>query len=401
MNKAPIESLLADLQTISGVRLRLIRSGTKHQFPEWSTEYPPVLVSFLYNSFQHLNISEHLLNGHICHSSNALGIERYYIPADDGSIVAIGPYSTVFLSTYEIDARLTECRLTPSRSLHHFFSNELPVIAAEKIESVKSILCAFMGIPAGQQELFLYQPEPKLTSSLLLSEKEKTEQEKLIFRYEHLQSISEAVSEGNFEKCMQILHDSFHYQITQHFSSDPLVNERLNFIQAGFLFYIACIKGGASPVEADQIYTQYLHDALQANTDKDVRKINTEMLQLLCALVQHSSSHTCTNLVQQLICYLSLHTNAPLDMEELCLAFHLPKSRLERLFKLECGTTINKYHRLLRLEKANKLLGNQNLTINQIAFQTGFIDQNYFSRVFKSHYHCTPNQMREKILTAG
>ena len=54
----------------------------------------------------------------------------------------------------------------------------------------------------------------------------------------------------------------------------------------------------------------------------------------------------------------------------------------------------NQYHLDLRLTKAKELLISTNLTINQIAGQTGFDSLFYFSRVFKKKNNMSPKGFR-------
>ncbi|WP_422351564.1 helix-turn-helix domain-containing protein [Flagellimonas sp.] len=58
-----------------------------------------------------------------------------------------------------------------------------------------------------------------------------------------------------------------------------------------------------------------------------------------------------------------------------------------------------RYLMMRRLELSKKmLLEEEELTITEVAYRTGFTTSQYFSSVFKKHEKCTPNQYRQKHL---
>ncbi|MBR5586837.1 MAG: helix-turn-helix transcriptional regulator [Clostridia bacterium] len=65
-----------------------------------------------------------------------------------------------------------------------------------------------------------------------------------------------------------------------------------------------------------------------------------------------------------------------------------------RFFKKETGFSLTEYINKMRVEKAKVLLKNSNLSLSEIAVQTGFSDANYFCRIFKKYEGVTPNKMR-------
>lgn len=72
----------------------------------------------------------------------------------------------------------------------------------------------------------------------------------------------------------------------------------------------------------------------------------------------------------------------------------LDRSYLYKLFKSEMGMSVHDYINKLRISRASSLLGSSNLTIRDIALDSGFADQMYFSRLFKKKKNLTPSQYR-------
>ncbi|WP_407267754.1 response regulator [Radiobacillus sp. PE A8.2] len=80
------------------------------------------------------------------------------------------------------------------------------------------------------------------------------------------------------------------------------------------------------------------------------------------------------------------------------IADHLYISReyLSRQFKKATKMTVGDYIMEVRLKHAEYLLETTNLKISDIAYQSGFSDESYFSRVFKKYRDLSPNQYRNK-----
>ncbi|QQS39662.1 MAG: helix-turn-helix transcriptional regulator [Acidobacteriota bacterium] len=70
---------------------------------------------------------------------------------------------------------------------------------------------------------------------------------------------------------------------------------------------------------------------------------------------------------------------------------------LSRVFRIHRGSTIAEYIRHLRIKRAQELLANPELTLAQIAIETGFADQSHFTRLFKTLTTKTPFQFRNDI----
>ena len=64
--------------------------------------------------------------------------------------------------------------------------------------------------------------------------------------------------------------------------------------------------------------------------------------------------------------------------------FGYDESYFCRLFKSVVGVRPMEYIRVLRLEKARRLLINEKKGISKVALECGFNDSNYFSNIFKN-----------------
>lgn len=86
--------------------------------------------------------------------------------------------------------------------------------------------------------------------------------------------------------------------------------------------------------------------------------------------------------------------NQPLSLgyySEMCF---LSEEYLSKLFKQELGVNFIDYLIQVRLEKAERLLKNKELSISDIAYLVGYNDPKYFCRIFKKKYGKPPSMYR-------
>lgn len=86
----------------------------------------------------------------------------------------------------------------------------------------------------------------------------------------------------------------------------------------------------------------------------------------------------------------------PLTVEDAATATGYGKSNFCKIFKSITGDTFHTVLNKQRVESACGLLAQTDLSIEEIAWQTGFGETKTFCRVFKSVKACTPRQYRKK-----
>ena len=74
--------------------------------------------------------------------------------------------------------------------------------------------------------------------------------------------------------------------------------------------------------------------------------------------------------------------------------YFFSKEYLSKTFKREFGYGIYEYALKLRMERAQELLNDPTLQINQISERLGYSNNNYFSKAFKNYYNISPSDYR-------
>lgn len=95
--------------------------------------------------------------------------------------------------------------------------------------------------------------------------------------------------------------------------------------------------------------------------------------------------------------YIKKNLHEKLSIDAIAKLAFVSKSNLFKIFKQEIGISPNEFILQERIQKAKKLLKTQQ-SINEIAYQTGFSDANYFTRVFKQFEGVTPKSFQRKEL---
>lgn len=88
-------------------------------------------------------------------------------------------------------------------------------------------------------------------------------------------------------------------------------------------------------------------------------------------------------------------SDSSLCIDDVSAQLFISSSYLRQIFKQQSDESFVEYLTRIRMEKALRLLKNSNLKILEIAEQTGFSNQRYFSVCFKKYYGKTPTDFRK------
>ncbi len=76
----------------------------------------------------------------------------------------------------------------------------------------------------------------------------------------------------------------------------------------------------------------------------------------------------------------------------------LPPRQINEILKAQLNTNISRFVNIVKVRKAQKLMCESSLTISEIAYDVGYSDPAYFTRIFKRIIKESPRIWREKML---
>jgi len=79
---------------------------------------------------------------------------------------------------------------------------------------------------------------------------------------------------------------------------------------------------------------------------------------------------------------------------QLCKSLGMSRTQLHRKIKALTGISTSIFVRYLRLDKAKKLLETTDFNVSEVAYEVGFSDPKYFSRVFIERFGSPPIKFR-------
>ena len=126
-----------------------------------------------------------------------------------------------------------------------------------------------------------------------------------------------------------------------------------------------------------------------------------ELILLLLQTSAHSTivdlfSHLFTPREATLTEVIASHLYSNLTLKELAKLTGQSLSTFKRAFEKHFSDTPANYIRHKRMQKAADLLLHSSLSISEVAYQVGFEDSSYFSRLFSNTYELSPSEYRQE-----
>jgi AraC-like DNA-binding protein len=146
-----------------------------------------------------------------------------------------------------------------------------------------------------------------------------------------------------------------------------------------------------------------LEKVVRVNVEKEyLYQLETRLLLLrfFMALLRSTgleerSEDNAGQMQRQLLEYIRIHYRDSLTLSDLAEQFHLSSKYLSRYFKEKFHITISEYIRHLRMTHAKELLETTDLSITEVAAQSGFSGVSFFIRQFTEANGCSPRKWKQ------
>ncbi|WP_338788117.1 response regulator [Metabacillus sp. FJAT-53654] len=128
---------------------------------------------------------------------------------------------------------------------------------------------------------------------------------------------------------------------------------------------------------------------LEAQTKQDFLKLIRQFCEKITLQKEGNDSITMAKH------FIHAHYQESFSLEDVAAYVDLTPTYFTKLFKEQTKLTFIDYVTAYRIEKAKELLLQTKLSLKEIAYEVGYKDPNYFSRVFKKWTNRTPKQYRK------
>lgn len=135
---------------------------------------------------------------------------------------------------------------------------------------------------------------------------------------------------------------------------------------------------------------------------KDHRQLHSETLQVIGRLKWVYMKHYDrleVDKIHQIKQYIMDHSHEDISLDALAQKVELSPIYLSKMFKEKLGFNYIDFLTSCRINKAKKLLGDPKKSLKEIAFEIGYHEPNYFSKVFKKMNDVSPKEYRRTLLT--
>ncbi|MDO4328547.1 MAG: AraC family transcriptional regulator [Lachnospiraceae bacterium] len=215
-------------------------------------------------------------------------------------------------------------------------------------------------------------------------------------RYSHENKIMEAVAAGNAAEAYRAYHKFQQYRLLPRVA-DPIRNQKNLMFTFNTLLRKAAELGHVHPMHIDTLSRQIAIQIEACLTLKQLDSLNGTMIRKYCMLVNNYSRRSYSTLIRKCLDYIDFHYNTELSLISLAKMFSVSESYLSTLFKKETGTTLTDFINSTRIRQALILLNTTSLPVGEVAARCGFLDSNYFSRIFKKQLGLSPREYRASI----
>lgn len=99
--------------------------------------------------------------------------------------------------------------------------------------------------------------------------------------------------------------------------------------------------------------------------------------------------------------YIVDHAHEDISLEQIAALVNLSPFYVSKMFKEETGQNYVEFLTDCRIEKAKSLLADPRRSLKEIAFETGYRDPNYFSKVFRKVTGLAPSEFRRQRIGDG
>ena len=157
----------------------------------------------------------------------------------------------------------------------------------------------------------------------------------------------------------------------------------------------AAESGGVHPFYLDKISSGYAAEIEAIKNVKTLPYFMKKLFEDYCRLVNKHATRNYSTLIKNVIIYIDARLSEELSLKKIAEMNGVSSTYLSTCFKQETGKNFVDYVNGKRVEQAKHMLKTTRLQIQTVAQHCGFLDVQYFAKVFKKYTGKTPREYRD------
>lgn len=276
--------------------------------------------------------------------------------------------------------------------------DDIPYMAADKVEALSTLLflcVGFINDVSGANRLMSSNENYELQGQIsMVLQQLKLAQDTPIYPFALEQELLHCIEIGDEKRSKELLNQMLGHLFFSSGCEFAVIKSRIYELLV--LISRAAINGGADTQQSFLLNQQYLQQ-IQAisNVDDLCFWLSAVMERFMAGTFEYRKvKHL--DIIRKAATYLQRNYGQKITLEDVAKYVFLSPAYFSKVFKEEMGETYNAYLQRLRIEKSKNLLADRSLKLVQIAIQSGFEDQSYFTKIFKKIEGVSPMEYRKR-----
>lgn len=318
-----------------------------------------------------------------------------------GFVLMIGPYATEPVSEEKVLEYAELMAMGPKQTAQMVrYYNNIPLIPEDsRLFTVIDAFCDVIWEGEASAYVTINKNDDLAFSSIDIPplediEKPELDMEMMERRYRLENEIMEAVRHGQTYKS-EMFDTAFSPAAFEQRLSDSVRNVKNYMIIMNTLLRKAAQQGGVHPFYLDKISSQYAAEIEAIKNVKTLPYFMKKIFEDYCRLVNKHATINYSTLIKNVIIYIDARLSEELSLKKIAEMNGVSSTYLSTCFKQETGKNFVDYVNGRRVEQAKHMLKTTRLQIQTVAQHCGFLDVQYFAKVFKKYTGKTPREYRD------
>lgn len=154
-------------------------------------------------------------------------------------------------------------------------------------------------------------------------------------------------------------------------------------------------EAGIGEAKEESLGEDFFYAYLEAKNFQQIFRNLYQQLERKIAEEQKKLKEKLGKPLGEAVRYIKNNYMNQISQEEVAAAANVSTNYLSHLFKEEMKIGFNEYLTQIRIEESMRLLTETNLTVKQIAAKSGYLDEKYYSKLFKKQTGIKPTDYRK------